>query len=591
MLQIHVSNARERQQFEHAMGPLEFGRGPKRDATPRCVIQDDLYVSKDHVRIEEMAASRIRIENLSQRNPIWLADSTTIAPAGNRDVILPARLTVGETVIAVDAGPEDPVKAESLATIAKPVRGSQLLTESKTALLRLGDAPNPETLAHWFETLIAVQRAAAGSPEFYEQTAQAVVDLVGLDRGLVVLRRVNNWEPVARAGKTQHSGREFSLTILQQMVQERRTFFQSAASGSVISSLQGIEAVVASPIFDAQEQVVGAVYGSRTRFTDSTKGPGIGPLEAQVVQLLASAAGAGLARLEHEKEASRLRVQFEQFFSPHLARELERNPRMLEGQERVVTILFCDIRGFSRIAQQMSPKEICQLVSEVMGMVTMQVREHEGVAVDFAGDGQMGMWNAPADQPDHAALACRAVLAIRAELPKLSEAWQERLGAPLEMGMGLNTGPALVGNTGSQQKFKYGPLGHTVNVASRVEGATRQLGISALLTGSTRLMLGERFAVRRLCKGRLVGITDAVDLYELHAEQATPEWLARRDAYEQALSLYEAGEWGASCRAIYPVLSGQEGRYDIPSLNLVIRASECLKLPPKMFDPIIELTK
>src|SRR5207253_25677 len=235
MLQIHVSNARERQQFEHPMGPLEFGRGPKRDATPRCVIQDDLYVSKDHVRIEEMAASRIR-----------------------------------------------------------------------------------------FETLIAVQRAAAGSPEFYEQTAQAVVDLVGLDRGLVVLRRINNWEPVARAGKTQHSGREFSLTILQQMVQERRTFFQSAASGSIISSLQGIEAVVASPVFDAQDQVVGSVYGSRTRFTDSSKGPGIGPLEAQIVQLLASAVGVGLARLEQEAEAGRLRVHFEQFFSRSLARELQR---------------------------------------------------------------------------------------------------------------------------------------------------------------------------------------------------------------------------------------------------------------------------
>src|SRR5438132_10633038 len=377
MLQIHVSNARERQQFEHAMGPLEFGRGPKREPTPRCVIQDDLYVSKDHVRIEELPGSRTRIENLSQRNPIWLADSTTIAPTSCRDVILPARLTVGETVIAIDAGPEDPVKAESLATIAKPVRASKILSESKTALIRLGETPSPETLTHWFETVIAVQRAAAGSPEFYEQTAQAVVDLVGLDRGLVLLRRGNNWEPVARAGKTQHSGREFSLTILQQMVQERRTFFQSSASGSIISSLQGIEAVVASPVFDAQDQVVGTVYGSRTRFTDSSKGPGIGPLEAQIVQLLASAVGVGLARLEQEAEAGRLRVQFEQFFSRSLARELQRNPRMLEGQERIVTILFCDIRGFSRLAERMSPKDICQLVSEVMGMVTMQVREHD----------------------------------------------------------------------------------------------------------------------------------------------------------------------------------------------------------------------
>src|SRR5437588_8234612 len=243
MLQIHVSNMRERQQFEHPGGPIEFGRGPKRDTIPRCTIQDDLYVSKDHVRVEELPDGHIRIENLSQRNPIWLADNTTIAPGSRRDITLPGRLTVGETVIAIDPALDDPVKPESLATIAKPVRASKLLTEAKPTLLRLGDTPDPATLTNWFETVIAVQRAAAGSPEFYEQTAQAIVDLVGLDRGLVLLRRGNNWEPVARAGKTQHSGREFSLTILQQMIQERRTFFQSSASGSIISSLQGIEAV------------------------------------------------------------------------------------------------------------------------------------------------------------------------------------------------------------------------------------------------------------------------------------------------------------------------------------------------------------
>src|SRR5207302_6978073 len=248
---------------------------------------------------------------------------------------------------------EDPIKADSLATIAKPVRPSKILPEDKPSLLRLGESPDLETLTHWFETVISVQRAAAGSPEFYEQTAQAVVDLVGLDRSLVLIRRGPLWEPVARAGKPQTSGREFSLTILQQIVQERRTFYQSSASGSVISSLAGVEAVVASPVFDADDKVVGAIYGSRTRFADSTKGPGIGPLEAQVVQLLASAVGAGLARLEQEAAATQLRVQFEQFFSADLARELARNPDLLQGQEREITVLFCDLRDFSRLAEHL----------------------------------------------------------------------------------------------------------------------------------------------------------------------------------------------------------------------------------------------
>src|SRR5438132_2239391 len=512
MLQFHVSNKREQQQFEPAAGPIEFGRGPRRDQAPRCVIHDDLYVSKDHVRVEELPGSQLRIENLSARNPIWLGDNSTIAPGDHRELTLPARLTVGETVIAIDPAADDHVKPDSLATIAKPFSARRLLAESKPTVLRLGESPDPATLANWFETVIAVQRAAAGSREFYEQTAQALIDLVGLDRGLVLLRRGTLWEPVARAGKEQQVGREFSMTILQQLVQERRTFYQSTASGSVVSSLQGIEAVVASPIFDAQDNIVGAIYGSRMRFAES-KTLGIGPLEAQVVQVLASAVGAGLARLEQEAEAGRLRVQFEQFFSPALAHELQRNPRMLEGQERIITIMFSDIRGFSRISEHMAPQEICGLVREVMGEITTQVRACDGVVVDFAGDGLMAMWNAPADQPDHAALACRAVLAIQAAMPRLSAKWSAVLGGPLELGIGINTGPALVGNTGSQYKFKYAPLGHTVNLASRVEGACKHLGMPALLTGSTRALLGERFALRRLGKVRGVGLSEAADLY------------------------------------------------------------------------------
>jgi len=317
MVQFQVSNKHGRQQFEHASGPIEFGRGPRRDTVPRCVIQNALYVSKDHVRVEELPSGLIRVSNLSQRNPIWLGDNTTVAPGQERDLPLPIRLTVGETAIGIDAVAPDPVDREALATIAKPVRPSRL-AGAKPAVLPLSDSPDAETLTNWFETVIAVQRAAAGSAEFYEQTAQALVDLVGLDRGVILLRRGDAWEPVARAGTGTAPGHEFSRTILQMVVAERRTFYQSAAAAPVTTSLQGVEAVVASPVFDANEQVVGIIYGSRTRI-DPGRGLGIGPLEAQVVQLLASAVGAGLARLEQEAEAGRLRVQFEQFFSPALA--------------------------------------------------------------------------------------------------------------------------------------------------------------------------------------------------------------------------------------------------------------------------------
>src|SRR5262249_13599642 len=156
------------------------------------------------------------------------------------------------------------------------------------------------------------------------------------------------------------------------------TFYQPMATlTSTSASLQGVESVVASPIFDPADKVIGAVYGSRTQLALSSDG-GVGLLEAQPVQLLASAIGAGLARLDQETKAARLRVQFEQFFSANLARELERNPHLLDGQEREVTVLFCDVRGFTRLSEQLGPHETCRLLAEVMDRLVSRVRACEG---------------------------------------------------------------------------------------------------------------------------------------------------------------------------------------------------------------------
>lgn len=591
MLRIQVSNRRESQQFDHEAGPIEFGRGPKTNAHPRCVIQD-LFVSRDHMRAEELPAGLLRVENLSNRNPIRLADDSLLEALTSGEFPLPLRVTLGETVIEVEAVARD-ISRDVLETLAQPARppgGS----EPTLSLHMLGEAPSAEKLAGWFETVLAVQRAAAGSPQFYEQTARALTDLVGLDKGLVLLRRGERWEVAARVvARETGFGRDFSSGILRYILAERRTFYQAQAQGGISSSesLTGVEAVVASPIFDAAQNVAGVLYGSRNRQA-KLRAVGIGRLEAQVVQVLASALGAGLARLEQEADAARLRVQFEQFVTPALARELERDPKLLDGQQREVTVLFSDIRGFSRLAERLAPTapgEVCRLVAEVMDCITEHVRATEGVVVDYYGDGLCAMWNAPFDQPDHAARACRAALALLADLPRISARWEGRLGGPLGVGMGINSGVALVGNIGSRHKMKYGPFGHTVNLASRVEGATKHLGVSALMTGATHALVRDQFAVRRVCRVRLAGMCEPVELYELHGEQSTPEWARERDAYEEALRLYEAGECAAVCKAVYPLLAGRGGRYDVPTLNLASRALECLKPAPPKFDPVWEL--
>ena len=135
------------------------------------------------------------------------------------------------------------------------------------------------------------------------------------------------------------------------------------------------------------------------------------------------------------------------------------------------------------------------------------------VLVDYLGDALMAMWGAPEEQPDHPRLACRAALAMLDQVPGLNGRWQAALGEPMGLGIGINTGTAQVGNVGSRHKFKYGALGHTVNLASRVTGAARPGSI--LVSEETREAIGddERFTWSFAGARHLKGIKSDVKLF------------------------------------------------------------------------------
>ncbi|MBL8797927.1 MAG: GAF domain-containing protein, partial [Planctomycetia bacterium] len=307
MLHFTVNNRRERQQLEHAGGVIEFGRGARRDA-PRCMIADP-YVSKDHVRVEELANGLVRVENLSQRGPVALPGNQALPPGQRRDLTLPCRLGIGDTTIDIDVPQADGVERDLLQTVTMPAM-PRLRGDCRATILNLGAMPEsatPETMTSWVEAAIAVLQAAPGSPEFYQQAAQAMVDLIGLDRGLVLLREGEGWQVVARAFKGEGGiGREYSQTILRYVVEEQRTFFQTAGRmATQAESLHGVQAVVAAPLFSEQGQVTGAIYGSRRW---NPRDHDITALEAQMVQLLSTVVGVGLLRVEQAAEETRLRV-------------------------------------------------------------------------------------------------------------------------------------------------------------------------------------------------------------------------------------------------------------------------------------------
>jgi adenylate cyclase len=184
-------------------------------------------------------------------------------------------------------------------------------------------------------------------------------------------------------------------------------------------------------------------------------------------------------------------------------------------------------------------------IQDTMGALSECVLACDGVLVDYLGDELMAMWGAPIAQADHAEMACRAAAKMISALPAINQRWQQQLGAPVRLGIGINSGLARVGNTGTRQKFKYGPLGDTVNVASRVQGATKYLGADCLVTGSTLANLESPPPNRRLARVRVVNIEQPIDLYEM---VCTPpgNWTARCQRYARALESLESHDLGAA---------------------------------------------
>jgi adenylate cyclase len=256
-----------------------------------------------------------------------------------------------------------------------------------------------------------------------------------------------------------------------------------------------------------------------------------------------------------------------------LAGALQRDRGILGAQQRELTLLFADLRGFSRVAERIGAEETYKLLSDILDRLTNHVMDYGGVVIDYYGDGLAAMWNAPTDQPQHADLAAEAALAMLGELPRLNKVWEEKLGTRIRLGIGLHTGTAQVGNSGSQRRLKYGPRGHAVNLASRVEAATKVLRAACLLTASTQEGLTIAIPRRRVCRAQLTGMAEPVDLFELPAAMDDATWPARCERYERALRLWE-DERADECLAICRALQEEFGSGDGPVEWLAAKAQD-----------------
>jgi adenylate cyclase len=545
-------------------------------------------ISRHHLLIEPLGDNRVRLHNRRDIS-IGLPDNNVLDPQMTRDYVLPLTLPMGRRTVRVLATDE----GSSIQNLPEATRPPLFLSEGTTRMgtLALPAGVETDSVMRWLQVTMGVVQSASNSPDFLDQAAQAVLDLVGLDTSRVLMLRDGHWE-VEQLKWSPHIHQEPdwypSQQVLNRVRQEKKTFWQVPNPAVLTApSLMGVKAVVAAPILDRAGEVIGALYGDRRHESRLAGLPNITQAEAMLVELLACGVAAGLARVEQERAALTARVQFEQFFTPELSRLLASRPDMLEGQDAEVTLLFCDIRGFSRISERLGPAKTVEWVSDVMDHLSDCVQAHKGVLVDYIGDELMAMWGAPEKQPGHANLACRAALDMLSKVPALNERWQPMLGELFALGVGINTGLAHVGNTGSRRKFKYGPLGNTVNLASRVQGVTKFLKTGLLITQFTQAHLDASFPTRRICKAKVVNIEEPVDLYEVVGPDE-PGWPVLKENYEKALAEFEQKELRPAAR----ILGRLVGEYqsDGPSLVLLSRAVNAL-VDESKFGPIWELAE
>ena len=294
------------------------------------------------------------------------------------------------------------------------------------------------------------------------------------------------------------------------------------------------------------------------------------PLFPGIVALLVYISGTliGYLRTEHEKRY--VRGAFGRYLSPILVEQLTRNPERLKlgGEMRELTLMFCDIRGFTQIAERLEPQALTRLINGFLTPMTSVIQQAGGTIDKYIGDCIMAFWNAPLDDPKHAANALRAALAMRAELERLNQGWREEAArenrdpVTIAIGIGVNTGRCCVGNMGSEQRFDYSVLGDAVNIASRLEGLSRAYGVD-LVIGEGAAAQAPEMALLEIDQVRVKGRTTPLRIFTALGDKEVRDaaWFQTLAGQHATLiAAYRGQLWPEATRALATCRAAADSR-------------------------------
>jgi adenylate cyclase len=332
------------------------------------------------------------------------------------------------------------------------------------------------------------------------------------------------------------------------------------------------------------------------------------PLLPVFAGTMASAVAAmGLRYVLEERRRIFLQNSFKTYISPELIDQMVATgayPR-LGGEEREITAFFTDIQGFSTFSERIgSPSRLVELVNEYLSAMTNILTRNQGTLDKYIGDAIVGMFGAPVALDDHARRAVESAVRMQERLAELRGKWQDEgdkwpeIVHHMRMRIGLNTGSIVTGNMGSELRMNYTMMGDDVNLAARLESASKQYGVFILASDATVRAAGPGYVTREIDFVRVMGKSEPVVVHEIlgRAQGAPPAWRECADKFDASRRLYvegrfaEALEGFAACKPLEPWY-GQPGVKNCPSDVFAARCRHHLEHPPERWDAVHTATE
>jgi class 3 adenylate cyclase len=358
----------------------------------------------------------------------------------------------------------------------------------------------------------------------------------------------------------------------------------------VVSAIVTVLAAIVGLIF--AHIVSGGIIRSVRQLLEGTRAVEAGhldrPIDVTAEDEIGQLAAAFNRMVLQLRENLRVRETFGRYIDPRVVEGLIDRPALTaaEGQRRVMTVLFCDLKGFTSLSEGMTPQGLVKVMNRYLSTMSEPIRTHRGIIDKYIGDGIMAYWGPPfVDEADHACFACLAaqemidrIAPLRREIPELLGV----RGTPMEkcdFRIGIATGEALVGSIGSDVMMSYTVMGDVVNLASRLEGANKIYGTRNLVSERTVAAVGDAVEMREIDRVVVAGHTHSEVIFEILGRKGalTPQQLESRQTYLEGLAAYREARWEDACRALNAAIEAVPG--DGPSLAL-LRRVESLKADP-----------